>query len=241
MKYAIFSDIHGNLEALEAVLAAMEKEKPTEYYCVGDIVGYGANPKECIDKVRGLKPIIICGNHDWASCGLTDVEYFNTFAKEAILWTGKALGEDDLAYLKSLKLTHQNTEVTLVHGTLDCPEEFSYIMDGYAARRTMVLMKTPVCFIGHSHVAGTFYENRGIVNYSSNARIQVRRGNKYIVNVGSVGQPRDGDPRASYCIYDEERQSIDIKRVAYDIERAQKKILEARLPKILAQRLGEGQ
>jgi len=240
MRYAILSDIHGNLEALEAVLAALAKEKPDDYFCVGDIVGYGADPTKCIKEVKKLKPVVIGGNHDWAVCGLTELEYFNRFAKKAVLWTKKHLKSDDITYLKSLKLTYQDNDITLVHGTLDYPEEFSYVFDGYAARKNMALMRTQVCFIGHSHVAGTFYDDNGIVNYSAKNKIDVRPGGKYLVNVGSIGQPRDGDPRASFCIYDNEKDTIEIKRVSYDIEKAQKKILKAGLPSILATRLGEG-
>jgi len=240
MKYAIFSDIHGNLEAFEAVLMAIDKENPAAYFCVGDIVGYGANPVECIEKVQKLNPTIVCGNHDWAAVELTDVEYFNSVAKKAVLWTRDNLGDEDVEYLKSLKLTYTDTDITLVHGTLDYPEGFSYVLDGYAATKTMALMRTQVCFIGHSHVAGTFYDNKGITGYSESGKIEIRPGNKYLVNVGSVGQPRDGDPRASYCIYDNEKDTIEIKRISYDVAKAQQKILKAGLPRVLAARLDEG-
>lgn len=240
MKYAIFSDMHANLEAFEAVLGAMERESPDEYFCVGDIVGYGADPSECIKKVQELNPVIVCGNHDWAACGLVDVEYFNVHAKKAINWTKEHITDEDIKYLKSLKTTYRDNALTLVHGSLDCPEDFSYILDGYEARKTMALMMTAVCFVGHSHVAGTFYENKGTINYSAGSKMEIKPGNKYIVNVGSVGQPRDGDPRASFCIYDCDNESIEIKRVSYDIEKAQVKIIQARLPQILASRLSEG-
>lgn len=240
MRYAIFSDIHGNLEAFEAVLKAMAQERPDGYFCVGDIVGYGADPAECIKKVQELKPTIVAGNHDWAVVELTDVEYFNSFAKAAVLWTRENLSEEDLEYLKSLKLTYQDREITLVHGTLDYPEEFSYVLDGYAAAKTMALMRTQVCFIGHSHVAGIFYDNKGIVNYAADSKMEIRPGNKYLVNVGSVGQPRDGDPRASYCVYDDTEGVVEIKRVPYDVAGAQRHIMKEGLPRVLASRLSEG-
>jgi predicted phosphodiesterase len=240
MKYAIFSDIHGNLEALQTVLKELEKEKADIHLCVGDIVGYGANPTECIREVQALNPVIVCGNHDWAACGMVSSEYFNTYAKNAILWTERQLGEDDKTYLKSLPLTYEDKLVTMVHGTLDFPEEFSYMFDGYAAAKTMELMKTPICFIGHSHIAGTFYERKKIVRYSSGSVIELKPRDTHIVNVGSIGQPRDGDPRASYCVYDSTKGIVEIKRVPYDVVHVQQKILNAGLPSMLASRLGEG-
>jgi len=240
MKYAIFSDVHGNLEAFKAVLEAMSGEKPDKYLCVGDIVGYGANPAECIKITQDLNPEIVAGNHDWAVAELIDPEYFNSFAKAALLWTRANLTKEDMGYLKSLKLTHQNSRISMVHGALDYPQGFSYVLDGYTAARTMALMPTPLCFIGHSHVAGTFCDAKGVVNCTSNSKVKVTPENKYLINVGSVGQPRDGDPRASYCIYDTKKAYVEIKRVSYDIKTAQEKILKQGLPKILASRLGEG-
>jgi len=240
MKYAIFSDIHSNLEALNSVLSAMKKEDPTEYFYVGDIVGYGADPAECVKKVKEINPAIVCGNHDWATVELLDIEYFNSAAREAILWTREHITSDDAKYLKSLQLTYEDKDITLVHGALDYPEDFSYVMDGYQAAKTLNIMRTQVCFIGHSHVAGTFYDNNGIVNYTPSARIEIRSGVRYLVNVGSVGQPRDEDPRSSFCIYDTDKDTIEIKRVSYDIAEAQHKIIKAGLPKILATRLSKG-
>lgn len=240
MKYAIFSDVHGNLEAFKAVLEAMSGEKPGKYLCVGDIVGYGADPAECIKMTQGLNPETVAGNHDWAVGELVDAGYFNSSAKAAVLWARENLTKKDLGYLKSLKLTYQNSHISMVHGTLDCPEAFSYVLNGYTAARTMALMPTPLCFIGHSHVAGTFCDAKGIVNYTPGGKVKVDPGNKYLVNVGSVGQPRDGDPRASYCIYDTKKAYVEIKRVSYDIKTAQRKILKQGLPEILASRLSEG-
>jgi len=240
MKYAVFSDIHSNLEAFNAALEAMRGERPDRYLCVGDIVGYGADPAECIRKVKELKPVIVTGNHDWASVGLASIEYFNPFAKSAVLWTKENLNRADRGYLKSLTLAYEDDKITLVHGTLDYPEAFSYMFDGYNAARTMALMKTQLCFVGHSHVAGTFYEKEGVAHYSSEQRIEIKPGNKYIVNTGSVGQPRDGDPRGSYCVYDDEKNIVEIKRFAYDIATARRKIADAGLPRALAERLVVG-
>lgn len=240
MKYIIFSDMHGNLEAYQAVLDALSKEGECKYFCVGDIVGYGADPAPCIETTRGLNPVIVGGNHDWAAVGLTSVEYFNDYAKKAVLWAASALGKDDKDYLRSLKLTYVDRELTLVHGTLMHPEGFEYIFDLYTAFNMMKLMATKVAFVGHSHVPGIFVLEKENIEYTGGPEIKISKDKKYLVNVGSIGQPRDGDWRASFCIWDRAKEILKIKRVEYDIQRAQKKILKAGLPEILAHRLGEG-
>lgn len=220
MRYALFSDIHGNLEAYEAAEEALAKENVEKKICIGDIVGYGANPDVCIEKTRKLTPFVVCGNHDWASAGLCDTTYFNQYAKEAALWTSRVLSEEHKKYLKDLKLLHKEDGFMTVHGSLNRPEEFEYISDTYTAQITFRIMDFQICFVGHSHVAGIFYEtNSGRVGYTPGPKIKVEKTKKYIVNVGSVGQPRDFDPRAGYCIYDDEKGTIEIKRVGYDIKK----------------------
>ncbi len=152
MRYAIFADIHSNLEALEAVISSYTKENIDKYLCVGDIVGYGANPSECISRLKNLKALIVGGNHDWASVGLTNADYFNPIAKEAILWTEGILSADDKKFLKSLELIYEDKVLTLVHGSLNDPERFYYIMDTYTAHPSFELLKTQVGFVGQSHV-----------------------------------------------------------------------------------------
>jgi predicted phosphodiesterase len=238
MRYGIFSDIHSNLEALEAVIQAYKKEAIDAYLCVGDVIGYAANPKECIDKIEAIAMITIAGNHDCASIDLFSVEYFNPVAKEAISWTKRSLREDDRDFLGTLKLVYQNEDLTLVHGTLGNPSEFYYMIDSYAARETFELLRTDVCFVGHSHVAGVFIKDKdNRLCYRQDSRIDILEGNKYILNVGSVGQPRDGNPKAAYCIYDTEKKEIQIKRTAYDIQASREKIIDAGLHRSLADRL----
>jgi len=240
MKYAVFSDMHGNLEAYQAVLSALEREDIHKYYCVGDIVGYGADPSVCIDITKRLNPVIVCGNHDWAAAGLTSAENFNPYAKKAVLWTASVLTDEEKDNLRSLKLTYEDEDATLVHGTLMEPEDFGYVFDSETAYNMMNLMKTQVSFIGHSHspVVFTLYKDK--IEYTADPVFKVQEGRKYLVNVGSVGQPRDGDSRAAFCIWDRAARLIEIRRVEYDIGKAQKKILDAGLPGILAERLGEG-
>jgi putative phosphoesterase len=238
MRYGIFSDIHSNIEALDAVVTALKKEKVDTYLCIGDVVGYASSPKECIEIVKSLANITTAGNHDWASADLFSLDYFNAHAKEAILWTKKLLTEKDRYFLESLKLVYKNQDITLVHGTLENPEEFAYMTDECVAQETFKLMETDICFVGHTHIAGIFIKdkNEGI-DYRLDAFIGIKAGNKYIVNVGSVGQPRDRNPKPAYCVYDTDKKEIHIKRVGYDIETTRKKIIDAGLPNFLGDRL----
>lgn len=241
MRYAIFSDVHSNLEALEAVVSAYKKERIDEYYCGGDIVGYATNPAECMEIVQALVRQTVAGNHDWASVDLFSLEYFNSMAKEAIAWTGKRLDANHRHFLESLKLVYKNDFFTLVHGTLHEPRDFNYMFSDSDASMTFELMDTDVCFVGHSHIAGFFaYDRVAGITYSEAGSADIKSGNKYIVNVGSVGQPRDQDPRSAYCVYDTDKKKITIKRIGYDIGSAAGKIIDAGLPRFLAERLSAG-
>lgn len=240
MRYGIFSDIHGNLEAFQEVINAYKNEKIDQYLCIGDIVGYGADPNECIDKIRQLKALTVAGNHDWAAVELTDITYFNPVAEQAVLWTRKRLSEEEKYFLRSLKLVYENADLILVHGTLNKPEQFNYLMDVELAEVDFDLMKKNISFIGHSHIVGIFIEEKGAISYSAQTQIKIDSSRKYIVNVGSVGQSRDRDNRASYCIFDTEEKEVYLKRVGYRIEKAQEKIIKAGLPPFLAARLTSG-
>lgn len=239
MRYAVISDIHANLEAFEAVLGAIRKENIDKYLFLGDVIGYGADPSACIKLLKSLNAeALIAGNHEWGALGKFDVSYFNDAARAAIEWTAKKLNASELDYLKGFKLTHQAARFSLVHGSLYSPEEFNYILNDHDAYQNMRLMKTPVCFVGHSHVAGTFYSEARVQYTTEDVRFE--DGKKYVVNAGSIGQPRDSDPKASYVIYDEAEGTAQIRRTPYDIHKAQEKILKAGLPPILAYRLSQG-
>jgi len=240
MRYGIFSDIHSNLEAFNVVLDAFSKEAIDSYLCLGDIVGYAANPKECIEKWQGLSCVTVIGNHEAAAVELLDTEYFNPVAKAAIFWTAEKLSKEDKQFLSSLKYVYQNEELILVHGTLDNPERFDYLFDIPLAIPTFNLMDRPLCFVGHSHVPGIFIQDNDKTGYLDKSSVKISKGKKYIINVGSVGQPRDGDPRAAYCIYDTDSHLIEIKRIEYNIKKTQQKITQAGLPTFLARRLAEG-
>lgn len=241
MRYGIFSDIHSNLEAFDEVIKAYKKESIDTYLCVGDAVGYGADPQDCIEKTKALVSITVAGNHDWAAVDLFSTEYFNPLAAEAILWTKKKLSNSGSSFLGSLKLVYENQDLTLVHGTLDNPHDFNYLEDDYAAGQSFECLKTNICFVGHSHVAGAFVlDKNGEISYSRSGSIRIVPDKKYIVNVGSIGQPRDGNPKAAYCIYDTARAEVTIKRIDYDIDTARNKIIKAGLPKFLGDRLLTG-
>ena len=241
MRYGIFSDVHSNIEALNAVVAALEKEKIDSYLCAGDVVGYASAPRDSIEVVKSLADITIAGNHDWAAVDKFALDYFNQYAKEAILWTGNNLGQEDRHFLESLTLVYKNQDLILVHGTLQNPEEFDYMTDEYAARETFRLMEHDICFVGHTHIAGTFKKDKfDAIDYSEDKFISIEPGNKYIVNVGSVGQPRDRNPKAAYCVYDSDEKEVHIKRVDYDTGTARRMIIDAGLPKFLGDRLLTG-
>lgn len=243
MRYAVFSDIHSNLEAYEAVLADCSKEKLDKYFCGGDIVGYGADPHACIAKTRGLNTVTVAGNHDWAAAGLTDLNNFNPNAKAAVLWTAQALDKEEKGYLKGLKVLHRD-DFTMVHGSPNRPEDFEYIFGlnhAYSAFLRMREEDAHICFVGHTHAAGIFVEDqKGYITYDSWPEARLEDNRRYIINTGSVGQPRDSDPRAAYCMYDTIAKVVHIKRVKYDVEAAQQKIIKAGLPRILAERLSLG-
>lgn len=239
MRYALIGDIHGNLEALQSTLASIDQEKVDHILCVGDIIGYGANPVECIELVKAKCSKVVAGNHDYAAIGLTDVDYFNPFAKDALLWTSEQLTEKEINYIASLNLVEREDSFIMVHATLNNPREWGYILNTFDAASNFEVQTDPLCFVGHSHGAVVYMKKE---NFISGHRFisKLEPNCKYIVNVGSVGQSRDGDYRSAYVIYDHDQQTLKLKRVEYDVQTTQKKILEAGLPQILADRLSIG-
>ncbi len=239
MKYAIIADIHGNLEALQAVLKDAKEQGVDKYVCLGDIVGYGADPKECLRIVREMQIPCVKGNHDdYCSSGLNP-DGFNEGAKTAILWTRAQLNEEELLWLKSLKFVRIMANFTLVHATLDGPQRWGYILDKLEAAASFPYQQTPVCFFGHTHVPLAFVRDTA-VRGGTYSRFKIESGKKYLLNVGSVGQSRDGVPKATYVIYDLRSGYIELRRLDYDMETAMKKIIAAGLPEHLASRLTLG-
>jgi predicted phosphodiesterase len=241
MRYGILADIHSNLEALEAVIEACRQEGVRSFFCVGDIVGYGANPNECVDRVLHLKATMVAGNHDLAVAGEMDFSHFNSVAQKAVVWTQQHIAPKYVESLAGLSLTFKNSEFIMVHATLNKPEEFIYITDMSQAADTFYLMDRNICFTGHTHVPRVLVQRPDQMEYLNPRYVALNNADHYIVNVGSVGQPRDGNPHASFCIYDPDLERLEVRRIPYAVERAQQKILEAGLPDILAQRLAVGQ
>lgn len=241
MRYGIFSDVHSNIAALDSVLQAYASEQIDMFFCVGDIVGYGAEPEECLARLRGLPVIAIAGNHDRAVAGRIKTAAFTPDAREAVSWTADRLDLDSLEFLGGLRLVYSDTPLTLVHGTLNDPADFYYLSDASSAADTFALLQTQLCFVGHTHVAGVYSrDGDGRIAAEHAGSLTLREGARYIVNVGSVGQPRDHDPRAAYCVFDTVQNKVEIKRVAYDVESARRAIREAGLPGFLGDRLLEG-
>jgi len=240
MRYGIISDIHGNLEALGRVLEECRNSKVEALLCCGDIVGYGANPKECLNSLRQLKAATVAGNHDWAVGGRLDFSHFTGDGRAAVEWTRTRISMQDIAYLNGLELSVKNKDLILVHASLDRPQEFKYMTNVQKVIPSFALMDVPVCFIGHTHVPGIFVEADEKYYYLDNSTVEIQSQYKYIVNPGSVGQPRDGNPMAGFCIYDTQSRAIELRRVPYNIREAQRKVLEAGLPKDLALRLALG-
>ena len=239
MRFAIFSDVHANLEALEAVLADAEEQKCTHFVCLGDIVGYNANPHECVDRIRELDIPIVKGNHDEQGSLEESSRDFNELAEHAIAWTRDHLTDEDKEWLRDLRFQRQVRDFTIVHATLDTPAQWGYVFNNLDAAASFTYQHTTVCFFGHTHVPMAFVRDDGIQRIKIEY-LPIEPASKYLINVGSVGQPRDGDWRASYCIYDIEDNSVEQRRVKYDLETAQEKIIAAGLPDLLAERLAAG-
>ena len=243
MRLGIFGDIHGNYDALGVVLGELEKERVDAMICLGDIVGYGAEPGRCIETIRKLKCLVLAGNHDHAAIDKLDVEFFNAFAKRAALWTRQQLTGEEKEYLTSLGFVDHYGQFACVHGSLHGPELFNYIATIFDAELSFESLDKPVLFYGHTHIPLTFFDTTPMT-YTMESEIRITSDMKALVNVGSVGQPRDEDPRASFAVYEMADSSgegvVKIRRVPYDVQAAAKKILDAGLPEPLAIRLELG-
>ena len=240
MRYAVLSDIHANLEALQAVLADAAP-RTDAMVCLGDLVGYGADPVACIEIVAEKAQTIVSGNHEHAVVGLIDLEWFNVHARAAAEWTRERLDDDHRTYLASLPLVAELGDATLVHASPEAPDEWEYLVtpdEGWAA---FPFFATRWCFVGHSHVPGVWSLGSSGPEFEPRpSLIAAEAGRRYIVNVGSVGQPRDRDPRAAYAIWDVEAGRVELRRVTYDVQAARDKIVAAGLPRFLADRLAAG-
>ncbi|MFW6189417.1 MAG: metallophosphoesterase family protein [Planctomycetota bacterium] len=236
MLYAVLGDIHANLHALDAVLEDVECAGADRVVCVGDVVGYGAYPEECLERVREREMLIVGGNHDWAVAGKVPIRYFNADARDAVEWTRDHLDQPQLERLGEADLTITVDDFTLFHSTLFAPEEFDYLQTMFDIRLCFKHLQTRLGFCGHSHVPVMLVENEEI-DCLLTPELELRPDRRAIINVGSVGQPRDFDPRASYVLYDDQEQRVYLRRVEYDLHSASESILQAGLPITNARRL----
>lgn len=228
MRYGIFSDTHANLEALDAVLREFDRERVDELVCIGDTVGYGPLPNECCDKVRSLTKYTVLGNHDAAVAGRMDYSYYYDAAREALDLHAKILSPENMAWLKKLPYVATDAEVHFCHGSPVDFEQFEYIFTVDQAATCLPIWEdlARVTFIGHSHLCKSYALGPGRVYEVITKDFELRPGFRYIVSVGSVGQPRDHDPRASYTIYDTDRSTFEFKRVEYDVASTAQRIFD---------------
>ena len=238
MRCAIIADIHANLHALKAVLADAREYGCEEFHVLGDIVGYNANPSECLQIVRDLPGVFVLGNHDAAVAGMESLVHFNPVARTSLEWTREQLDSEQKEWLSTLRPVRQIRHNTLVHATLDSPTSWAYIRSTASAEMSIACQRTPLAFFGHTHVPGIFVQGGETMSLYDEVELPV--GKKLFINAGSVGQPRDGDWRASYLIHDEESAGLWLRRVEYDVQEASEAVLAAGLPAKLAERLRSG-
>ncbi len=243
MRYAVLSDTHGNLEALTAVLDRIAGMRADRILCLGDLVGYNANPNECVDIARSEQMVCVMGNHDSAACGLTEPDAFNPWAKQAVLWTRQVLSQKNREYLRGLRRETGLGGLFLCHGAIHDTDRYLLTLDD--VRETIDLLSelpgSPrICLHGHTHVMMAFRAHDGAVIREPAGDLLLKEGARYLINPGAVGQPRDGDPRAAFLLYDSTEKRFSFHRSEYDITSCQDKIIRAGLPPRLAERLASG-
>ncbi len=241
MRYIIFSDLHSNLEALNQFTKEIETIAHDKLVCLGDIVGYGADPNPCVEWVRENVDLTIAGNHDWAAVNKTNTAAFNSYAYKSCLWTREKLTEKNKNFLGSLPLGHEEGGVYWVHASPYEPEAWHYVTSKAGAKRHFKNFEAPLCFVGHSHKPIILEQTMdGEVNDYVSDTWDIESDNRYIFNDGSLGQPRDGNPDPAFMVYDSDRKMVEVCRFEYDLNLAQGKIRDNGLPSYLADRLAEG-
>jgi predicted phosphodiesterase len=240
MRYAIVSDVHGNLESLMIALSMLEPDD--KVVCLGDMVGYGPNPNECVSLLKQRCVHAVLGNHDLAATENFGVEYFNDAAREAISWTQRVITEETRSWLNTLPYELRLPEFLLVHGAP--VNYFEYVLDKRTAAQAFERTDARLIFIGHTHIAEYWVQNAdgsvGLKHMQHGGRLELESGLRYIVDVGSVGQPRDLNPQASFVLYDPEKSTVEWVRYEYPVSEVQYKIRQAHLPGYLADRLKIG-
>ncbi len=240
MNYAVISDVHANIEALRAVLTEIRNKKITDILFLGDAVGYGPDPDECVEVLKSECKVLLAGNHDKAAIGLTDIEFFTPYARAAIEWTKETITEKTISILKDLPVSKEieDSKILLVHSTPKQPEEWHYLLSLWDAEINFHYFENKICLLGHSHRPSIIERlpSGEMIAYRDEAMIGDAE--RYMINAGSVGQPRDGDPMACYVVIDDE--SVKLHRVEYDIKKTQDKMRRAGLPVQLIERLARG-
>lgn len=239
MRYVLISDIHANLEALRATLDVADTYDPYQIMCLGDIVGYGADPAACIDLIGDRANLILAGNHDLAVADLVPYDEFNPVAREAIEWTRQVLSAEDKELLSNLPLQYVDGDYCFTHASPIEPMKFGYVRTLEDVSEVFNHIGQMFCFVGHTHlpVLVCLNEKTGKMEINRDTKVYIEDGNRYFINVGSLGQPRDNNPNACMVLLDEEEESIEFIRVPYDIAASQEKILSEGLPSYLAERL----
>ncbi len=241
MKYGIYSDIHSNLEALTKVLAAMDEAGVQKKICLGDAVGYGANPNECVKLIKENSETTLLGNHDSVALGRESSENFNFYARRAIEWTKENLNQDSIDYLQGLPYVVEEAPLTFVHASPRSPADWYYITSFDDAIDAFSFFSEKICFVGHTHIPSiVVMENEQSYWVSESLSHVVEPGQRILVNVGSVGQPRDRIPLASWCLCDTDKMTVEVFRVAYDIEKTQTEMKKHGFAEFLVNRLAEG-
>lgn len=241
MIYLIISDVHSNWESLQKFIELSQSIKHDKKVCLGDIVGYNADPNPCVEWIRDHVDIVLAGNHDYGVLKKIDISYFNLPARAACLWTRTALTKKNSEFLNSLTNAKEQDGITWVHASPFEPDEWHYVNNQYDAEANFPHFSTPCCFLGHSH-------KPVILELRPDSKIEpifdsiysLKADCRYIVNVGSLGQPRDGNPDPAFAIFDSEAHTVEIRRFSYDIALTQEKIKSQGLPSILAERLDAG-
>jgi len=241
MKIGLIADIHANFDALITVLDALSAEQVDKIICLGDLVGYGPDPMECISIISDSAETVLAGNHDYAAVGLLPIDNFNPDAKTAMEWTQNQLDQPAKDYLKSLPIEMKNGNILAIHATPEAPEKFLYIMKEMDIKTNLDLLELPICLVGHSHVPGIFVKDAtGDLFVHHEPELTFQEGCKYLINIGSVGQPRDGNPNAAFAVLDQDAGTYALKRIPYDVENVQRKMAEKKLPGSLIDRLAFG-
>jgi len=241
MRYGFFSDVHANLEALKACIIDFRAEKIDKLYFLGDAVGYGPNPDECVKLIDEVSDIKLMGNHDYAALGLMETDYFNQYAAESVGWTKTSLSQKAIEIMSDFELTREVGNMFLVHSSPREPENWHYILDMEDAEENFKYFKQQICVVGHTHrpyIVIKEGDSPGVL--SKETEEYVESGMRYLINIGSLGQPRDGDPRCCYLIYDSKDKSVRLKRVQYNVRTTQTDMAKVGLPEYLIERLAVG-